>query len=407
MADNTALPTSDGLGDDMRTVEKLSLSAKVPVSLIDVGGTANSEAIIGNSGVGMPCEGMAAENAAVVGDPILIGGRYDTAARTLGNGDLGAIALAVDGAVHINDGGNTITVDGTVTANLGAVDNAVLDAIAASLAGTLTVGSHAVTNAGTFAVQAAQAGAWNVTNISGTVSLPTGASTAAKQPALGTAGTASSDVISVQGIASMTPLLVNGSGVTQPVSGTVTAELSATDNAVLDAIAASVAGTLTVGSHAVTNAGTFAVQVSSALPAGTNNIGDVDVLTQPARDRLTDNVGVALQTDVILNDTTALTPKFAAIDAATSGDNTLVAAVVGKKIRVLAVWMVAAAAVTARFEDGASGTALTGQMNLAANGGFVLPFNPVGWFETTANTLLNLELGGAVSVDGNVVYVEV
>ena len=37
--------------------------------------------------------------------------------------------------------------------------------------------------------------------------LPTGAATAAKQPALGTAGTAASDVISVQGIASMTPLL--------------------------------------------------------------------------------------------------------------------------------------------------------------------------------------------------------
>lgn len=39
--------------------------------------------------------------------------------------------------------------------------------------------------------------------------LPSGASTAAKQPALGTAGTASSDVITVQGIASMTPLSAN------------------------------------------------------------------------------------------------------------------------------------------------------------------------------------------------------
>lgn len=50
--------------------------------------------------------------------------------------------------------------------------------------------------------------------------LPTGASTAAKQPALGTAGTASADVITVQGIASMTALKVDGSGVTQPVSNT-------------------------------------------------------------------------------------------------------------------------------------------------------------------------------------------
>lgn len=38
----------------------------------------------------------------------------------------------------------------------------------------------------------------------------------------GTAGTAASGVLTVQGITSMTPLLVNGSGSTQPVSGTVT-----------------------------------------------------------------------------------------------------------------------------------------------------------------------------------------
>ena len=57
-----------------------------------------------------------------------------------------------------------------------------------------------------------------------------------------------------------------------------------------NAIQAAVEGTLTVGSHAVTNAGTFAVQstVAAALPAGTNaigklaansgvDIGDVDV----------------------------------------------------------------------------------------------------------------------------------
>lgn len=73
------------------------------------------------------------------------------------------------------------------------------------------------------AVPASQSGTWNITNISGTISLPTGAATAAKQPALGTAGSASADVLTVQGIASMTALKVDGSGVTQPVSGTVTA----------------------------------------------------------------------------------------------------------------------------------------------------------------------------------------
>jgi len=48
--------------------------------------------------------------------------------------------------------------------------------------------------------------------------LPSGAATAAKQPALGTAGSASTDVLTVQGIASMTAIKTDGSGVTQPVS---------------------------------------------------------------------------------------------------------------------------------------------------------------------------------------------
>ena len=102
-----------------------------------------------------------------------------------------------------------------------------------------------------------------------------------------------------------------------------------------------------------------------------------------------------------------LTPKSAVIDTATSGDTTLVAAVSGKKIRVLSCFLMAAGTVNVRFESGTGGTALTGQMNLVANTGFVLPFNPIGWFETAASTLLNLELSAAISVDGSLTYVEV
>lgn len=60
--------------------------------------------------------------------------------------------------------------------------------------------------------------------------LPTGAATLAKQPALGTAGAASADVITVQGVASMTALKVDGSAVTQPASiaGTVAVTESGT-----------------------------------------------------------------------------------------------------------------------------------------------------------------------------------
>ncbi len=104
---------------------------------------------------------------------------------------------------------------------------------------------------------------------------------------------------------------------------------------------------------------------------------------------------------------TVVTPKFAIIDAATSGDNTLLAAVTAKKIRVLALFLVAAGTVNVRFESGAGGTALTGQMNLVANTGFSLSYNPAGWFETAGNTLLNLELSAAISVDGALTYIEV
>jgi hypothetical protein len=99
--------------------------------------------------------------------------------------------------------------------------------------------------------------------------------------------------------------------------------------------------------------------------------------------------------------------KRVPIDNAGNGDNTLVTGVAGKRIRVLAlIAVMTGTAVTIRFESNAGGTALTGQMQPTQGGGFVLPFNPVGWFETEPGQLLNLELGGAQSVDGVLVYVE-
>jgi hypothetical protein len=112
----------------------------------------------------------------------------------------------------------------------------------------------------------------------------------------------------------------------------------------------------------------------------------------------------APSTSAIYNGSTAVTPVFAAISGASSGDNTLVSADATKKIRVFALSVVAAGAVTVRFESAAGGTALTGVMSFAANGGYVLPFNPAGWFETAANQLLNMELGGAVQVSGQLTY---
>lgn len=79
-------------------------------------------------------------------------------------------------------------------------------------AGTNLIGKFGIdqtTPGTTNLVAAGQSGTWNLNNIAGTVSLPTGAATAAKQPALGTAGASSVDVLSVQGVASGTPLVQN------------------------------------------------------------------------------------------------------------------------------------------------------------------------------------------------------
>lgn len=98
--------------------------------------------------------------------------------------------------------------------------------------------------------------------------------------------------------------------------------------------------------------------------------------------------------------------SFASISAATSGNNTLVAAAAaGLKIKVVSYVLVADAAVTATFQSGAAGTALSGAMSLAANGGVSAISQPSSHlFETAAATLLNLSLGGAVGVRGHLSY---
>lgn len=100
--------------------------------------------------------------------------------------------------------------------------------------------------------------------------------------------------------------------------------------------------------------------------------------------------------------------QYAVVAAATGGDNTLVAAVTGKKIRVIALVLVASGgANSVRLESGASGTAITGVMDIIDNGQLVLPYNPAGWCETAAAALLNMELSAATAVAGVLGYVTV
>ena len=150
---------------------------------------------------------------------------------------------------------------------------------------------------------------------------------------------------------------------------------------------------------------------NGSVAAGTQRVTLADdstgVVGLSAGVALVGKVSAGQDTTSLYSGATALTPKFAVISGTASGDNTLVAAVVGKKIRVLAYHLVCAAEVAIRFESGASGTALTGVETYTAKEGVSNDYCPLGLFETAAGALLNLELGGAVQVSGSLTYVEV
>lgn len=184
--------------------------------------------------------------------------------------DASATTQPVSGTVTANAGSGTFTIQSNASVNL------------AQLAGTATDTNSGVKSAGTLRIVIAtdQPQLTNALKVDGSavtqpvsaasLPLPTGAATSAKQPALGTAGSASTDVLTVQGIASMTALKVDGSGVTQPVSGTITANAGTNLNTSALALDATLAkltisqgtalGTNTValiGGSVTTNAPTF------------------------------------------------------------------------------------------------------------------------------------------------------
>ena len=147
---------------------------------------------------------------------------------------------------------------GASTSALQTTGNSSLSSIDGKIPSNLTVTSTRLLTDGSGVTQPISAAS---------LPLPTGASTAAKQPALGTAGTASADVITIQGIASMTALVVDGSAVTQPISaaslplptGASTSALQTTGNTTLSTISGQLPTTL----GAKTIANSMAVNIAS------------------------------------------------------------------------------------------------------------------------------------------------
>jgi hypothetical protein len=318
------------------------------------------------------------------------------------------------GTFPVTDSGGTLTVDAPVGTPVFVRLSDGTNAIATLPVSLASVPSHPVTNAGTFAVQVSSALPAGTNNI-GDVDVLTLPALATGSNTIGNIGTITTSITPGTAAANL--------GKAEDAAHT-TGDTGVMALAVQRNTAASGAADGDYATLNVDSTGHLWTRIGLALPAGTNNIGDVDVLSLPATPTGSNVIGsVAARLDASsMSDGagTALVPKFAAIAAASSGDNTIVAAVSAKKIRVLAFRLKAAtassAAVACYWRNGAGGSALEGgasnttpldKTGAAGAGGETAQFNPVGWFETSSNTALVLNLSAAQAVTGSITYVEV
>ena len=227
---------------------------------------------------------------------------FEDAANTLkaATGDvsngLDVDVTRVQGTVTVDGSGVTQPVSGTVTADLSATDNAVLDQIDSNTdygvvtGGGAELGALRVTiandstgvlsiddNGGSLTVDgtvaSTQSGVWNITDISGTVSLPTGASTSANQSTI---------IGHVDGI--------------ETLLGTIDADTSV--------LAGAVSGT------------ELQVDIVGSLPAGDNNIGNVDIASSVALDVSAATVTVQA-TNLDIRDLTSASDSVTAVHGIT------------------------------------------------------------------------------------------
>lgn len=375
---------------------------------LDVDIAAQSSGALDVSGATVDVDITAASGVTLDTSNVTIGASLPSGSNNIGTVDLGSGSVGLtDAATDGSSLGNGLLIqgdDGTDRKNV-AVDSSTGN-VQADVQNTVTVSGTVTADAGsgTYTVGQGTAG-----NLRAEVDINTSNNTVKVTDGTETAGVSASANLNVN--------LAEASGVTVDTSNvTIGSALPAGNNNIGNVDIASIPN-VTIGDVStggtqsnnlgvdIANQSTGALDVSGATVTVTDD-GAFAVNSQPARDRTSDNVGVAQQTDAVMNDTTALTPKFATIDVASSGDNTIVSGSAGKKIRVLQYALVCGSATVVQWQD-TGGANLTGDMSFAANGGISAPYCPLGLFETTDGDGLDLNLGSANSVSGHLVYVEV
>jgi hypothetical protein len=96
----------------------------------------------------------------------------------------------------------------------------------------------------------------------------------------------------------------------------------------------------------------------------------------------------------------------AVVNASAAGNNTLVAGVGGKTIRIFQLVLTFSIGGTVTFQDGAS-TALSGALTMTAGGSITLDFNPnAPWYLTSSGNGFVMNLAGGAAAAGTVYYTQ-
>jgi hypothetical protein len=271
-----------------------------------------------------------------------------------------------------------------------------------------------IDTAGNLRTLAAQGGTWNITNISGTISLPTGAATLTGQNTTNAALGAPADAAWTSGSGSITALLKTIAGAAadtttaSPVNNNcfvVTADQSYTAST-NSAMTCTTSGRLRVG---LSSAGNIA---PGAPPASQSAADLVACRYTTANPTFADANTGALTCDSSGNlrvttgsaalGATDLTE--ARINVSASGDTALVSATASQVTRVYRMMFMCSGVADVQIKDGST---VLQQFRCAADGqGVVLDFSARPWFTTTANTALNINLSASIGVQGRIYYIK-
>jgi len=319
----------------------------------------------------------------------VVGAALPAGTNNIGDVDVLTLPALATGSNTIGNIGTIATsiTPGTAAANLGKAEDAVHT--------TGDVGVMALAVQRNTAASGAADGDYATLNVNSTGRLYVDASVTVALPA-GTNNIGDVDVLTV----------ITGTGATNLGKAEDAAHASGDTGVAVWAVRRNTAtsGTSADGDYASLNVDTNGLlwtNVGAALPAGTNLIGQI--VTRPDVSNASDG-------------STVLVPKFARLSTASTGNQAIVSAVSGKKIRVLSMNVMATASTNAIWvNDGTADLHGTTSYKIPLDvtgatgaGGFVLPFNQLGWFETAANNRpININLGSANGITAIVTYVEV